>query len=465
MIRKLKLRFIVLATSSLLVLLAVTVIGMNLMSYRSVIKEADAVLSVLSKNNGRFPEYFGERGDFYADKQRGTADDSRAQEELPEDINGSPDGETENGAAPGLDLPSDGGLSEDPRAKAGERLPPGMSPETPFESRYFSVTLDGSGNPVSTDISRIASVQEESAADYARQALEDGGETGFIGRYRFSSTDTSDGVRIVFLDCGRRLDSFHSFMYASIIMSAAGLAVVFTVIFILSGRIIRPIAESYAKQRQFITDAGHEIKTPLTVIGANVDILESEFGANESLTDIADQTRRLCTLTNELVELSRMEEPERAGAKVEFPISDVVSEAAAPFRAVATAQGKELVCCIQPMLTFCGDAEAIHRLIGVLLDNAVKYSPRGGRIKLELTRQARSVRISTVNTSTFPIDREQLSRVFDRFYRADTSRNSETGGHGIGLSIAKAVTETHGGRIRASSDSNGDFRITVTLPV
>ena len=184
------------------------------------------------------------------------------------------------------------------------------------------------------------------------------------GSFRYARSADADGERIVFLDCGRRLDSFHSFMYASIIMSAAGLAVVFVIMFILSGRIIRPIAESYAKQRQFITDAGHEIKTPLTVIAANVDLLASEIGENECLDDISEQTRRLRSLTDELVTLSRMEESERVGTRVEFPVSELVTEAASPFRSVAAGQGRSCDSILHRCSRFAATARRCAALSG-----------------------------------------------------------------------------------------------------
>lgn len=315
MIKRIKLRFLILATVSLLVLLGIIVAGMNLMNYRSVVRESDAVLSVLAGNGGSFPEL--------------------------SDTDSTPDGELSAHGSDEKNAPPDGikppQASTDPGKSHGVHLPPGMSPEIPFESRYFSVTLDSSGSIISTDVSRIASVSEEDAAGYVQQVRADR-ERGFVGSFRYARSADANGERIVFLDCGRRLDSFRSFMYASIIMSAAGLAVVFVIMFILSGRIIRPIAESYAKQRQFITDAGHEIKTPLTVIAANVDLLASEIGENECLDDISEQTRRLRSLTDELVTLSRMEESERVGTRVEFPISELVTEAASPFRSVASGQ-------------------------------------------------------------------------------------------------------------------------------
>ena len=342
MIKRIKLRFLILATVSLLVLLGIIVAGMNLMNYRSVVRESDAVLSVLAGNGGSFPELSDTDntpdGELSAHGSPGVDADG----ERPE-----PSGSDEENAPPdGIKPPQ---ASTDPGKSHGVHLPPGMSPEIPFESRYFSVTLDSSGSIISTDVSRIASVSEEDAAGYVQQVRADR-ERGFVGSFRYARSADADGERIVFLDCGRRLDSFRSFMYASIIMSAAG-------------------------------------------------------------------------------------------------------------------QGKELRLNIQPMLTLCGDGEEVRRLVGILLENALKYSPEGSTVSLGLARQGRQAVLTVENRSVLPIDRSRLDMVFDRFYRTDASRNSETGGHGIGLSIAKAIAVLHGGRIRASSEDGSSFRITVSLPM
>lgn len=401
MIRKLKRKFVLLSMTSLLVLLAVIVAGMNLLNYRSVVEEADAILSVLSQNKGMFP-----------------------------DADGRPD----------------------------RKFPPRFSPETPYESRFFSVFYDGAGRAVNADVRKIASVSQEDAVSLADGVLEKGRLTGFAGSYRYMVDSAPGGTRVTFLDCGRRLDAFRQFLVSSAFMSALGFGAVFTAILILSGRIIRPIAEAYEKQKRFITDAGHEIKTPLTIINANVDILELELGGeNESLADIKGQTQRLKSLTEDLVMLSRMEEAEDKLLKIEFPVSDVVLEAAGEFRALAESENKEFICEIEPMLTLNGNDKSIRQLVSIFLDNALKYSPEGSKIKLTLARQGRMIRLSVSNAAKFDLDPEQLERVFDRFYRADSSRNSETGGHGIGLSVAKAIVTAHGGKIAAAVEGEKTF--------
>lgn len=408
MIRKLKTKLILLCMASLFALLAVIVAGMNLLNYRAVVDEADSILSLLSQNKGEFPELGGMRDD---------------------------------------------------------RFPPDMSPELPYESRYFSVLLTDSGEVIHTETSRIASVDPATAIRYAEQVFSGNEHRGFADRFRFVRQNEANAVRITFLDCGRMMDSFYTFLFASLVMAAIGLVIVFFPVLFFAERIVRPIAESDRKQKQFITDAGHEMKTPLTIIHANADILEMELGKNEWLDDIQLQTKRLTSLTNDLVCLTRMEEAERSLPMIAFPISEIVQDAAAPFRTLAQTQGKELICNIQPMLSMTGDAKTIEQLVSILIDNALKYSPAGGVIALELTRQSKTLSLSVCNTIEVSLGKEQLRHLFDRFYRADPSRNSETGGHGIGLSVAKAIVTAHNGRIQAEMQDAHTFRITAVFPI
>lgn len=407
MIRGLKRKFILLTMTSLFVLLTVIVVGMNLINYRSVIVEADEVLNILTENQGRFPEF----------------------------------------------LP-------DPKGK----LPFGMSPETPYESRFFSVLMHTDGSVVHADTGRIASVDTETAISYALSVLESGKRSGFVGSYRFIRKNDDNPSRIIFLDCGGRLDAFHTFLTISIIMALAGFIIVFAVVSVLSGRIIRPIAESYEKQKRFITDAGHELKTPLTVINANVDLLEIGTEDSECLSDIRQQTEKLRSLTNDLVMLAKMEETDTSLPLIDFPISEIAADLAHSYEKLAESQSKLFTARIQPMLTLNGNDKSIERLMNILLDNAFKYSPVCGVIHMELLKQNKSIVLTVYNTSSTIIEREHLERVFDRFYRTDSSRNSETGGHGIGLSIANAIVAAHNGRIQAWTRDGKSFGITAAFP-
>ena len=408
MINKLKRKFILLSLTALLTLLVVIVAGMNVLNYNTVVREADMVLTMLSDNGGKFPDKFG------------------------------------------------GG--KDPFG-----MPP-MSPEMPFESRFFSVWFDTAGNAVQTDVGHIAAIDRENAVSYGQKVLKKTRQAGFVDSFRYTKQTDNLGTRVIFLDCGRKLDAFYSFLFASLFVSRLGYLGVSVLIVFFAGRVIRPIAQSYEKQKQFITDAGHEMKTPLTVISANADILQMEQGESESLRDIKQQTQRLAALTNELVYLSRMEETDNPLCKIAFPVSDLVAEAVHPFLAVAQSEEKEIVTDIQPTLTMNGDAGSVEKLTSILMNNALKYSPAGSVIFLGLKLKGKQISLWVENKTENVLLPEQTEAVFDRFYRADSSRNSETGGHGIGLSVAKAIVTAHNGKITAKIKEENTFEITAIFP-
>ncbi len=410
MIRRLKIKYIVLALSSLFVLLALIIAGMNLLNYNEIVKEADATLSVLPQSRGG-------------------------------------------------DLPPE---AED--MGADKPLPPGMSPEIPFESRFFSVFVNGEGEITSAETSRIYAVNNEAAVQYAKKVLQKNSERGFIGDFRYICTNEADGVRITFLDCGRKLSLFRNFAAFSIGISLLGYAITAVLICFFAGRFIRPVAESYEKQKRFITDAGHEIKTPLTIISANVDVLRMDLGENEYLSDIENQVKRLSGLTGDLVSLARMEEAQKSVQMVDFPASEIIRETAEPFGRLAKSQNKELILQIQPDRSICGNEKSVSQLVSILLDNALKYSPEGSAIRLNFEKQGRKLILRVCNPCLSPITEEDLRHVFDRFWRADPSRNSEAGGHGIGLSMAQAIVTSHGGKITATLSGENEFMITAIFP-
>lgn len=417
MIKKLRIKLIAISMFSVILVLLVIMGCINLISYCHMINEADNVLDFLAENNGRFP-MIGEIFDFDPDSDE-------------------------------------------------------MSPEMARTSRYFWVKVTENGDVLEVDVSEIAAVNQDTAARYARQILESGKKRGFVDSYRFlvvddNNADTKNAenrIQIIFLDCWRSLSNFRTFLFSCLWVSLLGLVAVLCLVFILSGWMIRPVIESYKKQRQFITDAGHEIKTPLTIIDADADILEMELGENEWLQDIQKQVKRMTTLTNDLIYLSRMEEQQEQMQMIDFPFSDLVEEMVQSFQTLAKAQNKTFTSSIQPMLSLCGDERSLRQLLSVLLDNALKYSDEGGRISLTLEKQGQSLRLSVFNTTSQPVDRQHTEWLFNRFYRGDQSRNSKIGGYGIGLSIAAAVTANHKGRISAATQDGKSLTITVMLPV
>ena len=413
MINKLKRKFLILGTVFMFILMSVLVLIMNLVNYHEVVSETDSVIRMLAQPN--LPLFIGQT---------------------------PPDGE----------------------GSVNSFIPPGMSPEVPYESRFFIVSASSDGEIIKSDLSRIISVDEDSAAEYIDAALKSSRDRGFIGNFRFLKTTDDSGTRIIFLDCGRKLDQFRSFLWISVIVGLCGCLIVFLAFVFTAGKIVAPIAEGYEKQKRFISDAGHEIKTPLTIINANVDLMELD-GEKEELTEIREQTERLTGLTNDLIMLSKMEEAEHTLQKIAFPLSDLVGETAASFRAPAAARGIELQTDVTPNITLNGSPDSIRRLVSVLLENAVKYAPEGGKISLSLVSRKKQSLLSVENDAAERISDSDLVHIFDRFYRADASRNSSTGGHGIGLSIAKAIVEAHGGSISASTKTGNDFCVTASLPL
>lgn len=425
MIRKLRIKFIAIAMLSLIGVLGIIMAFVNILNYKSVISEADQTLELLLRNDGKFP-ILKEQPAMYP-----------GQKALPR---------------------------QDFSLFPGQQR--ALSPELPYESRFFSALLDNNGTILSIDTEHIAAVDDENIKEWTNEIFQSERTSGFQGNYRYMVNETPNGIRIIFLDCTRTLSTFRTFLFFSCGISLLGIAAVFVLITLMSGRIIKPISESYEKQKQFITDAGHELKTPLTVIDADAEMLDMELelnNQNEWLTDIRSQTKRLASLTNDLIYLSRMEEGMKLQT-MEFPLSDLVIETALSFQALAKSQRKELAIDAQPGISFEGDEKALRQLLSILLDNALKYSPQDGTITVFLEKKGKSICLSIKNQTLEPIDRNCLSHLFDRFYRVETSRNSDAGGYGIGLSIARAVVTAHKGKIAAVSEEEGTLIMQVTLP-
>jgi signal transduction histidine kinase len=220
------------------------------------------------------------------------------------------------------------------------------------------------------------------------------------------------------------------------------------------------VEESVEKQRQFITDAGHELKTPITIISANTEVLQMQVGENQWVDSIKNQTRRLNHLVKNLLELSKMDETP-PGQFSDFDLSAAIAEAAEAFEVPAEAAGIEFISEIQPDIHMTGSREELYKLATILLDNALKYSDGAGPIRITLSRQ-RKITLTVYNTCEH-VDPAKTGRLFERFYRADESRSRETGGSGIGLSIAKAITERHKGRISASTEDEKSITFTAVF--
>ena len=254
----------------------------------------------------------------------------------------------------------------------------------------------------------------------------------------------------IFVDCSQELDNFYALLRASLFLSFLGSSMVLLLVLFFSKRVFRPVAVSYEKQKQFITDAGHELKTPLTIIDANTEVLEMMEGENEWTVSIRKQVKRLTRLTQQMVALTRMEEGSGEEEMCILNLSQVIQEAAEPFCQVAENEGKSLSIFVEPRIQGKGNEMQLYQLVSLLLDNALKYSLPESSINLTFRKKGKRAELM-ISNETDMVPKGNLDILFERFYRTDASRNSETGGSGIGLSVARAIVQRHRGRIQASS--------------
>ena len=408
MIKKLRKRFILLALCVVAAVILVVVAGIDVANYLNMKAEADDVIVFIEGNDRLVPEQYP----------------TPFQPEM------GPD-----------------------------RQPPRNLPnETAFASRYFTVEIDRNGNVLSFNLEKIAFVSESDLMTYVKNAT---GTKGFVQNYRYRKTETATGTHYIFLDCEKEIDATRTFIVSSAIITAVGLAVIAVLILFLSKKVLAPVEESYKKQKRFITDAGHELKTPLTVIGANAELLELEIGeGNEWLDSIKGQVQKLGNLTKELVYLSRMDEADVPVEKAPFSLETALEECADGFREAALVVKKEIVLDLVPIKVNANE-EMIRRAVNLLLDNAIKYA-EGERVDVRLRKEGKWAVVEQSNAA--PLEKGEHPELFERFYRPDASRSSATGGHGIGLSVVKSVLEANGGGASCASDGQTvTFRL--TLPI
>ncbi len=417
MVKKLRKKFVITATLSLLAILVVMIAIINFSNIRANVKDTDHLLSILATNDGHFP-------------QTRPPKENRFDPQNPFSF---------------------------------ESLNNTRSAEMPFQSRFFVVWLDESGNIASTDLSQVAAISEEDAVEYGLLAASSGKEKGMIQSYRYQKATSSSGREfIVFVDMTVSLINIYNLLIRSVLVGLLALVAMFLLVFMFSTHAVAPVVESLEKQKRFITDAGHELKTPLAVISANIDVLELESGKSEWTASIRNQIKRMNSLVKNLLTLSRMDEERMRVVFSDFDMSSTVLDAATSFQALAESKGKLYQMDIEKDIHITGDQKSIEQLTSLLLDNAIKYSSDQGNIHITLSK-GKTISLEVSNTCD-SVPEGNLDRLFDRFYRVDTSRSRETGGYGIGLSVARAIASSHGGTIEALKDGDKLIRFVVKLP-
>ena len=336
---------------------------------------------------------------------------------------------------------------------------PQITPETPFETRFFIVWEDSDEK----QMDYIAAVTGEDATTFYQRAAATEKEKGFTGQYRFLHASDESGSFFVFIDSTRQLRSIQNLTRASALVTLVALLMTFALVWVLSGKVIDPIMQGVERQKRFITDASHEIKTPLTVIRSYADVMCIEDEDNEWAKGIQKESERLSHLVSNLVLLSRWDEESPIKEKRVFDLSRALWDTLTPYQNLAEANGKRLEAEIAEGLSFTGDESAIQTAFATLLENAVQYSLPESTIFFSARREKRHIVMCLSNLCTLP-EGTVPERLFDRFYRADSSRSRDTGGSGIGLSIAKAIIEAHDGRISVESTDEQKLEFRIVLP-
>ena len=424
MIRRLRKRFIRIAMLSFTIVLLILLLIVNTANILSTDSDLTGMLDMICENQGTIPALvppLGPGGDGFDDRR-----------ELPD---GRPD-----------------------RGPGGR-----IGPETPYTTRYFCLWFDGQGGLVRADLEHIAAITADETGEYIARALSCGVGYGYYSGYSYRVVQHGeDRYMAVFLDCYQELRAVRTVAAWSLLAAVACLAVVYLLVVLFSKRAIDPVVRSAQRQKQFITDASHELKTPITVIATSLKVLEMEVGEQKWIEKSKAQTERLRDLVNSLVTLSRMDEEESPLKFEPFPISDAVEETVESFLDFARSEGRELLSDITPGLVYRGDEYAVRQLVSILLDNAVKYAPAATAISFSLKKGKKGVVIRSVNQCA-PVSPDDLDKLFDRFYRTDQARSTAAGGFGVGLSIARSIAQAHRGSIRACCPSEGVIEFAAEL--
>lgn len=357
------------------------------------------------------------------------------------------------------------GDTDFPKREIGGGKPPNEKEPRKMMTAAFYVELNGD-NSVKEIFGEEVTVTDESALEtIVSNALAQEKSSGIIRgeNLRF----LVQGSRIAFADRTNEIESLTSLLETSALVGFFGLLAFFVISLFLARWALRPIEKSWKQQRQFVADASHELKTPLTVILANMGIVlshreETVQSQIKWLEYTQAEASRMKELVGSLLFLAQADDMQEALTLSEVNFSDVVWSSVLPFESVAFEQNKTLTSEIAENIVIQGDEDRLRRLTAILLDNAVKYSDEGGTITLRL-QTAQDKAVLTVHNTGAQIPAGQLSHIFERFYRVDSSRTRAQGGYGLGLSIAQSIVEAHHGKIGVQSGSQGTA-FTVALP-
>lgn len=417
MVKKLRWKFILVATAAV-VIIVVGALGMiNAIAYMRMNSQIESVLSYISKNGGSVPP-----------------------KQTPQDSSWLGD----------TDWADD-------------------TPEFAYQTRFFSVLVNSDGYVKEINIKNIAAFTENEAIQYARTTVQEGKIQGFFKKERASyaymiTKEPSGNFLIVIMDCTRDVGAVQSFLRYSALFGFICILLYVFILAVLCNLAIKPFVRNMENQKRFITNAGHELKTPIAIISANAEAIELINGKNQWTESILKQVKRVSNLINDLIMLSKMGERSQIELSIrEIDVSEMVVAVTESFRQMITDQKKNIVCHITPQIHVRSDAKWIYELINILVDNAVKYCDDGGTINVSLIKGKKKsgalISVSNTYAEGAGID---YSRFFERFYRGDESHNSKKNGYGIGLSMASELTQLLKGKMNVSY-ANGNITFTIKI--
>ena len=409
MARKLKWQFILASTGAVLIVLGIVLFLINHMNYRSVNRSQFQVIEYIAEIGGEIPEGF------------------HMEETLLETVFGD---------------------------------------EAPYRFRYFTVWLDHEGNMTDSNTEHVYYVTEELAEEFAKKALARGRRKGSAVRggnhYVYECFPQNEGTMCIFLDSTQEFWQLRRIRQYSLMFGLSMLLLFVSIVYAISGTVVEPVARTIESQKEFITNAGHELKTPIAVISANAEVLEMINGESEWTTSIINQVKRLSGLVNDLVLMAKMDEETRPEL-TKMDMSAAVKEAELAFRTVVEQAGKTMKSEIEPEVFVMATDRELPALVNNLLDNAVKYCDDGGEVQVVLKKKGRETgAVLTVTNSYAEGASVDTQKFFDRFYREDESHSQKKSGYGIGLSMVRSIVRAYRGRVTAQW-KDGIMSFTVTL--
>lgn len=334
-------------------------------------------------------------------------------------------------------------------------------PKTFGSVEFFVLMADRNGNYLA--VLNNEDIDGETAQAYISDIINKKEDTGMLDSYQFYNVPKDNGTLIAFTDKSDETKVLRQFIRTTIIIGAVTLVLLSFAGYFLSKKSIEPIKLAFEKQKQFISDASHELKTPLTVISANADVLSGEIGENKWLNYIKSQTDRMNLLVNDLLNLTRLENNTSNFICTDFNLSQAVTNTALPFECRAFETNKKFIVDIEDNITINGSEQHIRQMTAIFIDNALKYSDDGGMVRVNLKKQGDRKILSVYNTGS-GVKEEEKDKIFERFYRSDDSRSRQTiGGYGLGLAIAKSIIDKHKFRINVENDEGRSICFVIVM--